>query len=76
MRGVRGNGEAAGADEKGPHEVGGRLPDLLATLAARFKTVDVQAVLHEESVQWLRLGSAPERIVGQLPILQDASTDR
>ena len=54
MRGVRGHGEAAGADEEGPHEVGGRrLPDLPAAFAARCKSVHVQAVLREDSVQWL-----------------------
>ena len=35
MRGVRDCGEPAGADEEGPHEVGGgRLPDLFAAFAA------------------------------------------
>ena len=35
MRGVRGLGESAGADEEGPEEVGGgRLPDLSVAIAA------------------------------------------
>ena len=58
MRGVRRRGEPAGAGEEGPQEVGGgRLPDLLATLAPRCKAVILQGVLHEESVQWLPFGN-------------------
>ena len=65
MRGVCSRGEAAGAHEEGPHEVGeGRLPDLLAAFAARWKAVDVQGVLHEGSVQGLRLGSTQARHEG------------
>ena len=49
MRGVRGCGESAGADEEGPHEVGGgRLPDdLPAASTARCRADDVQGLLHE-----------------------------
>ena len=69
MRGVRGCGERAGAHEEGPHEVGGgRLPDLPAASAARGKAVEVQGLLHDESVQWLHLGSA-QTWHGRLPIL-------
>ena len=72
MRGVRGNGEAAGADEEGPQEVGGgRLSDLLAAVAARYKAVDLSSVLHEDSVQWLHFGSSEARHEG-LPVLPDA----
>ncbi|EJK65611.1 hypothetical protein THAOC_13511 [Thalassiosira oceanica] len=40
MRRVRGRGEPAGSDEEGPHEVGsGRLPDLPAAFAARYKAI-------------------------------------
>ena len=72
MPGVRGCGEGAGADEEGPHEVGGgRLPDLPAAFAARYKAVILSNVLHEESVQGLRLGSLQTRYEG-LPFLQGA----
>ncbi|EJK45868.1 hypothetical protein THAOC_35498 [Thalassiosira oceanica] len=60
MRGVRGRGEPAGADEEGPHEAGGgRLPDLPASIAARYKAVDVQGVLHEA----IRIGEGLTRAV-------------
>ncbi|EJK67358.1 hypothetical protein THAOC_11617, partial [Thalassiosira oceanica] len=52
MRGVRGSGEPAGADEEGPHEAGGRrLPDLPVAATTGCKAVDVQAVLYEEKVE-------------------------
>ena len=65
MRGVRGCGESAGADEEGPNEVGGgRLPDLPAAYAARGKAFDVPALLREVGVQWLHLGNSETRLVG------------
>ena len=69
MRGMRGYGESARADEEGPHEVGGaRLPDLPAAFAARYKAVIFSSLLHEASVQWLQFGSSEARYE-ELPIL-------
>ena len=71
MQGVRRRGEAAGAHEEGPHEVGGgRLSDLPVAVTASCKAVYVQGVLHEEIVQWLHLGSSEARHEG-LSILPD-----
>jgi len=57
MRGVRGRGESAGADEEGTHKAGGgRLPDLFIAVAARCKAVILSSVLYEASVQWLQFG--------------------
>ena len=62
MRGVRGRGEPTGPDEEGPHKIGGgRLSDLPAAVAARFKAVNLSSVLHEESLQWMFLGSSEAR---------------
>ena len=55
--GVRHSGKPAGADEEGPHKIGGgRMSDLLAALATELGAVDVQCVLHDESLQRLHSG--------------------
>ena len=72
MRGVRRLWKSAGAHEEGPQEVrGGRLPDLSVTYAPRSKADYVQGLLHEVSVQGLRLGSSETQHEG-LPILPKA----
>ncbi|EJK72677.1 hypothetical protein THAOC_05768, partial [Thalassiosira oceanica] len=56
VRGVRRRGQPAGADEKGPHEVGGgRVSDLQPAVAnrQRFAAVSISGVLHDDSVQRL-----------------------
>ena len=65
MRGVRGRGESAGADEEGPREVGGgRVSHLQPAVAARCEAVMLQGVLHEVGVRWLHLGSSQTRHEG------------
>ena len=72
MRGVRRLGKSAGAHEEGPCEVGGgRLPALPVASATLSISDYVRGVLHEVSVQGLRLGSLETWHEG-LPILPKA----
>ncbi|EJK45724.1 hypothetical protein THAOC_35642, partial [Thalassiosira oceanica] len=69
MRRVRRRRESAGADEEGPHEVGGgRLPDLLPSPATRLWPVYVHAVLREGEAESQSLAMIQKRVDAGNPV--------